>query len=354
MIKKIFFIFALFLIIILLTSQASAIFGCAPKSDTQAYVWKEAEAFHLRICFTPRDNVETLLKNNGINYDGGILKGNFNLKYNDAKEEYESYTGDILLRTIISTLRQEFFATKDINEANRIAEMLNTLSLIMIEDGTTQIIYSTSLALDENGIVNNGKINIPRYNEQNENNIMYAGGIITPYTKKIALNQIEIKKPYVQPEFKISGISIEFVKSGERKLTWHSTDSYLKKADRTGKTIINEYTADAGTIVKYITKDKRFVKERGILYKDGEEIKNAYVQLISNQETQICCLTDPDYCVTSEQKKYPLDKLGTAGNFGIGNFEVSHNEETKESLISEQATEIVYTKNPNKILELIS
>ncbi len=346
-------LFILFILIsIFLTSSATAIFGCAPTQDPNKYahLWKdEIGTFHLIFCFTPRENVQNHLSTYGLTYDEGELRGAFNVKYDQQQQKYEAYVGQTPLSSVIAALQYEetFIEERDVDQGDRIAAMLGNLASFMVEDKITQINYlSTSIFFDKNGIISNGKISVPRYKEEKDN-VMYAGSIISTYYYG------GFQRPYTQPELQISGITLEFSKPDERKLTWSEANAYLIKSDQSGKQMLSQYTANVGTIAKYISKEKTLKVEKGKLYKDGQELRNAIVKLVTQGETLICCSTDPSYCISAESKNYPLKALSTACSFGIGNFDIKHNAEKGETIIKAKAFEIVYTTDKDRILELI-
>lgn len=100
--------------------------------------------------------------------------------------------------------------------------------------------------------------------------------------------------------------------------------------------------------------DKTLKKEKGTLYRNDEELKESQIKFalfFGKEKTQICCLTMPDYCITADEKHYPLKFLTTDCSFGIGTFNIKH--EKEETSITTPNLNILYTKDINKILNII-
>jgi len=367
MMKKIFIFLTLILVTTFLISQVSA-FGCAPLRNPNKYasLWKEATGkFNLKLCFPINNDVKTLLNNVGITYLNGELQGNFNLKEVGETGVYKVYIDEKLLddpdkpSTIVNYLRrqQDFFEPETTTGAERVAGMLKTLSLFMLEDNITQINYlSEYLNLDWHGITSLGEIEVPRY-LNGEDNIMYAGEIISTFYFKNKYNF------YTQPEIRFSGLKLEFsnthkkgVVTEERKLTWLTQDGFFSRYDKEGN-LKDKFTATKGTILRYEPKTKSLEKIEGKLYRNNEEIIEAIVKFIpvseDETETMVCCLTKPNYCVKAEEKLLPIVHLASDCSFAIGNFNIEHDKEKGETLINEQNVEISYTQNEKRILELI-
>lgn len=350
--RKILIFLLLFLVSIFLISQASAFFGCAPTPDPTKYahIWKEGDEYHLVFCFTPRTNVQTHLSNYGLTYDGGELRGDFNVKYNPQQKEYEIYVSQTPLSSIIASLEYEatFIETPDIDQARRIANILDNFASFMVEDHQAEITYlSTNIFMDKEGILSQGRLSVPR-TYRGENNLIYAGSIISTYYLR------GVQRPYTQPELQISGVTLEFTNAYERKLTWNEANAYFIKADRHGKQTIDTYTADVGTVAIYSSKNKMLKPIRGKLYRNGQELRNAVVKLVTEGETQLCYEANLEYCIPAESQTYPLAALITEGSFGVGEFNIEHNKETGETKINKKVTEIIYSPNPDRILNLIS
>lgn len=356
------FLFLLSLLMVFfLTSQASAIFGCAapPRPDNYGSVWIENGVYHISICaFTPNEYVVQMLAEKGIVYDDGELIAAYNIRVVNGKPE--SYVGQSPLRDIINYLKnppiealppgphEAIKAT--ITQARRIGGMLETFALLMEEDYSTHIVYATTpttLSLDWNGIISRGSLEVPRYYNERDN-IMRIGQILTEYyfNEEYYFN--------TQPEFQVSGLRLEFAGVNNRRLRWIQADSFLARYD-TSENLQDIYTATAGTTATYNVQTRRLgsVSRGGTLYMNGQAVRNAELAFVE-KETQICCATNPKYCIPAKSKRYALASLNTDCSFGVGEFSIEYDKETKETKVREGDTELVYNLDAIRIKELIS
>ncbi|MCL6500751.1 MAG: hypothetical protein K6T16_01805 [Candidatus Pacearchaeota archaeon] len=358
--KKVLIFLLFFLASVFLTSQVSAFFGCAipPRPENYGSILVEGEVYHLHICgFTPNDHVRAMLHDHGIAYEDGELVAAYNIKLVGGKPKV--YVGENSMENIVAYLKEppikdwpaytQYSIQTTISQARRVAGMLNTFALFMEEDYLTHITHAATRAtfsLDWNGIVSGGSLEVPRY-YAGRDNIMNVGQLLT---------EDYFEEEYyfsTQPEFRISGIGLKFAGIDKRSLKWLQEDSFLARYSASGE-LLERYVATPGTTAVYNVRTKRLGQvSRGTLYLNGEAIKGADLSF-AEKETQLCCATNPDYCIPVESKTYALDLLNTDCDFGIGEFDIDYNKGAKETKVSGKDTELVYNMDADTIKKLVS